>query len=240
MNLPKRTALLICLVVGWSATTRAHDPYEITSVAYLHSNRIELFVEMEFPAGMTLAGQPPVRDIAALTQFESALPRLRELAGGFFDLTAGNNRVQPLMTNVEFGVEDHIRFRLEYAPTRHRPLRFVARGLGAAANENPYGTSLTVLDMVNQKVLGQSTLLAATPTAEFPPRTEPVPNTTPTPIIAPPLATIPGSNASPESSASVTLPAAAVKSPARPNWLVATVTGAAVLLITRAFFRRRE
>ena len=32
-------------------------------------------------------------DSYVLSQFESALPRLRELAGSFFDLTAGNNVV---------------------------------------------------------------------------------------------------------------------------------------------------
>jgi len=151
---------------------RAHDPYEITSVAYVHSNRIEMFIEMEFPAGMRLSGQKPVNDLAILSQFETALPRLRELAGNFYRFTAGNNAVAVLSTNVELGVEDHIRFRVEYAATPHRPLRFTARGLGGISDENPYGTSLTVLDMVNQKVLGQTTLFPATPDAQFPPATE--------------------------------------------------------------------
>lgn len=164
------TRILICLL-AWSVTSAtAHDPYEITSVAYVRSNQIELFIEMEFPAGMKLAGVNPVRDVAVVSQFESALPRLRELAGGFFRLTAGNNAVAVLSTNVELGVEDHIRFRLEYAATPYRPLQFTARGLGADSSENPYGTSLTVLDMVNQKVLGQTTLFAGQPNAQFPPQ----------------------------------------------------------------------
>jgi len=226
--------------VLFATPVRAHDPYEITSVAYLYSNRIELFMEMEFPTGMTLAGQKPVRDVAVLSQFEAALPRLRELAGGFYEFTAGNNAVQPLSTNVELGVEDHIRFRMEFASTQYRPLRFVAHGLGTDANENPYGTSLTVLDMVNQKVLGQTTLFAATPTAEFPPRiTESVETGTAAIETNPAVATIATPTPTPQATPPVaTLPTtSAIR---KPNWLLALVTLTAVFFITFAFFRRRE
>jgi hypothetical protein len=171
-----KAALLVCLALSFGPSARAHDPYEITSVVYLQSNRIELFVELEFPTGMTLAGQKPTRDVATLSQFEAALPQLRKLAGGFYDFTAGNHVVPALATNVELGVEDHIRFRVDYATTPHRPLRFVARGLGGNADENPYGASLTVLDMVHKKVLGQTTLFAASAPAEFPPRNQESPD----------------------------------------------------------------
>ncbi len=164
------TRISICLLAWFATTATAHDPYEITSTAYVRSNQIELFIELEFPTGMKLAGINPLRDAAVVSQFESALPRLRELAGSFFRLTAGNNAVAVLSTNVELGVEDHIRFRLEYAATPHRPLQFTAHGLGADSDENPYGTSLTVMDMVNQKVLGQTTLFARQPNAQFPPQ----------------------------------------------------------------------
>lgn len=226
------------IVMGFVATVAAHDPYEITSVAYIHSNRIELFVEMEFPTGMTLAGQKPVRDVAVLTQFESALPRLRELAGNFFNLTAGNNVVLPLSTNVELGVEDHIRFQVEFKPTPHRPLRFVARGLGSESSESPYGTSLTVLDMVNQKVLGQTTLFAGSPTAEFPPRPNETSETTAVaiesnaPVVTPRIA-------APASQPAPNVTPATPTQPRKPNWLVVSATLAALLIILFTFFRRR-
>jgi len=152
-------------------SARAHDPYEITSVVYVRSNVIELFIEAEFPTGMTLAGLTPTRDVAAETQFEAGLPQLKNFAGGLFEITAGKNVVQPLQTNVELGVELHIRGRVEFALTDYRPLRFNPRGLKAVPDV-PYGISLTVLDMVNQKVLGQSALFADSPAAEFP-ATEP-------------------------------------------------------------------
>lgn len=225
------------IVMGFVAPVAAHDPYEITSVAYLHSNRIELFVEMEFPAGMTLAGQKPVRDVAVLSQFEAALPRLRELAGSFFDLTAGNNVVLPLSTNVELGVEDHIRFQVEFKPTPYRPLRFVARGLGAESSESPYGTSLTVLDMVNQKVLGQTTLFAGSPTAEFPPRPDETSETNTVAIESNALVIAP-SIAAPTPQPATNGAAPTPTQTLKPNWLVMAASLAALLIILFAFFRR--
>lgn len=162
-----RFALLLSLFALLIVPARAHDAYEITSVIYLQTNRIELFAEMEFPTAMKLAGLTPTRDVAVLSQFETGLPRLLEAAGGFYEITAANNVIQPLSTNVELVVDDHIRFRVEFASTSHRPLRFTARSLKALAEQGGYGASLTVLDMVNQKVLGQTTLFADAPTAEF-------------------------------------------------------------------------
>lgn len=162
-----RILTLFCLLIATSHSARAHDPYEVTSVVYIRSNVIELFIEAEFPTGMILSGLTPTRDTAAETQFEAGLPQLKNFAGGLFEITAGNNVVQPLRTNVELGVELHIRGRVEFALTDYRPLRFVPRGLQAVPDV-PYGASLTVLDMVKQKVLGQSTLFADSPAAEFP------------------------------------------------------------------------
>ena len=42
-----RTALLFSLALLFAASAKAHDAYEITSVIYIQSNRIELFAEME-------------------------------------------------------------------------------------------------------------------------------------------------------------------------------------------------
>jgi hypothetical protein len=235
-----RATILFCLTAMLATRALAHDPYEITSVAYLYSNRTELFIEMEFPTGLNLAGQKPTREVVAASQFETALPRLRELAGRFYEFTAGNHVVLPLATNVELGVEDHIRFRLEFAPTAHRPLRFVARGLGAEAGETPYGTSLTVLDMVNQKVLGQTTLFAATPTAEFPPRVAEFDEIVPPPVAANPPD--PAALARPSASQPAAPVAAseALPPPRIPNWLLGCATVAAVFFISLALFRRRE
>ena len=175
-------ALTLGLMLLSIGSARAHDPYEIAAVVYVRSNVIELFMEMEFPTGMTLAGLTPTRDVAAETQFEAGLSQLKNFAGGLFEITAGNNVVQPLSTNVELAVEMHIRGHVEFALTDYRPLRFVPRGLKAVPDV-PYGVSLTVLDMVKQKVLGQAALFADSPPAEFPVTDLPA-----TPIAQPTLA----------------------------------------------------
>lgn len=158
------------LALFLTLTAHAHDPYEITSVASLHSNRIELLIELEFPTALKLAGIEPQPPAPLISQLEAAQSQLRQLAGSFFDFTAGQHVVPPRQTNVVLATEDHIHFQLEFAPTAHRPLRFSARGLANVADSS-YGTTLTVLDMVNQKVLGQTTLFANSPPADFPPRT---------------------------------------------------------------------
>jgi hypothetical protein len=233
---------LLCYFLAFGfciSTARAHDPYEITSVVYVRSNVIELFVEMEFPTGMKLAGVEPVRGVAAVTQFEPAQAQLATLAGGFFDFTAGNNKVAALTTNISLGVEDHIQFKLEYAATALRPLQFIARGL-RGVNDSPYGTSLTVLDMVNQKVLGQTTLFADSPRADFPPPITPEPGE-PSTISAPtnmaPPPTNSASAAPPVSARDATPPPAPTR---QPSWLLILVLLGAASLIAFAFFRRRE
>jgi hypothetical protein len=148
-------------------TARAHDPYEIASVVYVQSNRIEVFIELEFSTGMILAGRRPSGEASAENQFEAALPQLRQFAGGLLEITAGHHVVLPLRTNVQLGVEDHLQSKVEYALTDYRPLRFVPRGL-RSGEDSPYGISLTVLDMVNQKVLGQTTLFADSAPVDFP------------------------------------------------------------------------
>ena len=161
------SGVLLILLVLSITPVQAHDPYEISSVVYLQTNRIELLVEMEFPTGMRLAGLTPTKDVAVLSQFDAGQTRLFEAAGSFYEITAANNVIQPLSTNVELGVEDHIRFHVEFANTPHRPLHFAARSLKALAEQGGYGASLTVLDMVNKKVLGQTTIFADSPAMEF-------------------------------------------------------------------------
>jgi hypothetical protein len=186
-----RLRLIILALLTGAAIAQAHDPYEITSVVYLHSNRIELLAEMEFSTGMRLAGIAPTRTTPAADQFAAAQPQLQTAAGAWLQFTAGNNALLARRTNVQLGVEDHIRFQVEFAPTALRPLRVAAPGLRALSELGPYGTSLTVLDMVNQKVVGQTTLFAGSPVAEFtplPPASNPPPQLLPPPPAAAPVA----------------------------------------------------
>jgi hypothetical protein len=163
-----KTISLILLLILVALPGRALDSNEIATTVQVHSNRIELKMEMAFSTAMRMAGWTPSPEIAAATQFEQAQPALRNLAGMFFDFTAGNHRLTATRTNAQLGMENHIHLELEFAPTPHRPLRLMPQGLLVAGPEHPYGVTLTVQDMVNQKVLGQTTLFMANAAAEFP------------------------------------------------------------------------
>ena len=208
----------------------AHDPYEIASGVYLQSNRIEIMMEMEFAAGMILSGSEPSRDVSAEDQFESARPRLEQFVGRLFEITAGSNAVLPLRTNVQLGVEAHIRGQLEFALTDYRPLRFSAPELRAMPNA-PYGVSLTVLDMVNKKVLGQTTLFADSPPADFP-ATVPSQN----PLAMPPVA-VAGTNERPVVAPMTNSFPMAVETtkPRKPKLLAVVVVFAAVGILLAAW-----
>jgi hypothetical protein len=175
-----KTISVILLLVLVTLPGRALDSNEIATTVQIHSNRIEVKMEMAFRTAMRLAGWSPSPEIAAATQFEQAQPALRNLAGMFFDFTAGNHRLTATRTNVQLGVEDQIQFQVEYVPTVHRPLRLMPQGLLVAGPEHPYGVTLMVQDMVNQKVLGQTTLFMANATAEFPLKSEMETTATPT------------------------------------------------------------
>jgi len=144
----------------------AHDLYEITSTASIFTNSIEVQVEMEFRTALRLAGvetaQPPSEEL-----FRANQSRLLATAGNFFQVFAGGNLLTLRSTNVTLGVENHVQFRLEFPASRFRPLRFTADGLKPFEGQGPYGTTLTVLDMVNKKVLGQTVLYPASATGEF-------------------------------------------------------------------------
>jgi hypothetical protein len=159
---------LLFLVAG-TVCAWAHDPFEITSTIRLESNRTVVEIEMEFRAAMRLAGVPRAVEAAdSAVQFQSKLPELQRQAAQFFELGNAGGKLMVTGTNVTLGVEDHVKFNLEFPATRDG-LRVNAAGLKMLGEEGPFGTSVTVLDMVNLKVLGQSVLFASSPVAEFAP-----------------------------------------------------------------------
>jgi hypothetical protein len=220
--------LVLVLVSGLFMSAQAHDPYEIASVVYIQSNRIEVFLEMEFPTGLRLAGLAPSRTTSAESQFAAAVPRLEQFAGGLFEISASNHVLLSLRTNVELGAETHLRGHLEFALTEDRPLRFDPRGL-RSVQDVPNGVSLTVLDMVNKKVLGQATLFADSPPADFP-----ATDTATNPSVGPTLAGVKAGK--PLEVAVITnspSEGAVAKKSGRPGWLVTMVvlSGVAILLV---------
>jgi len=146
----------------------AHDPYEIVSTAYLHSNRLDLEVQMEFNTAMLVAGvnRREHPDVSEGDLFGRVKPQLEAVAAKFFEVLAGGGELPLRQAGVSLGVENHVQFELTYAQPDKQPLRFKAIGLRALEGLGPYGTALTVLDMVNQKVLGQPVLFPDSPEIE--------------------------------------------------------------------------
>jgi hypothetical protein len=162
--------LLILLILSKPFPSFAHDPYEITSTLSLYSNRTELSALMEFRTALLLANQPPPlssNDVPEI--FTSAQPALQHAAEQLFQLHASANELHPDSITVTREVEDHLQFKLSFPVCLGQPLQLKARGLEPLTNQGPYGATVTVLDMVNQKVLGQTVLFAITPAADFAP-----------------------------------------------------------------------
>lgn len=158
LRLVSKFALLLLLVIHWPAL--AHDPYEIASTAYLRSNRLDLEVQMELHTAALLAGADP-REFGHVPDdelFTQVAPQLETEATVFFQILAGDGELVLTDAAVALAADAHVRFGLTYPLPRDQPLRFNAKGLRRLTGEGPYGTTLTVLDMVNQKVLGQTVL----------------------------------------------------------------------------------
>jgi len=170
---PSRLSLFLfaVLLIIFSLRAFAHDPYEITSTIRLETNRTLVEIEMEFNGAMLLVGVPrsqqPI-DQSAL--FQSKLSDLQHQAGQFFEIADATGPLSAISTNVTLGVENHVKFSLDYPPTR-TGLKLNATAVKSLAEHGPFGTTVTVLDMVNKTVLGQSVLFSNSPAATFAPPT---------------------------------------------------------------------
>jgi hypothetical protein len=160
-----RRPLLAILLVSAAFSGFAHDPYGLTATAYLWTNRVDLTVVMEFRTGLRLAGVEPRPPAGVSTTNWFAENRAALLACGksFCQIESGKNLLPVSAVEVTLGVEDHIEMQLEYPAATERPLRFDAAGLKTLAGQGQYGVALTVLDMVNGKVLGQPVIFADAP-----------------------------------------------------------------------------
>jgi hypothetical protein len=166
-----KIALLVLLALT-SLRALAHDPYEITSTLSLYSNRTELRVEMEARTALLFAGHNALVTSEQIPGiFTSLHEALTDTASRFLKLTTAGRDLHPEKTSLLLGVEDHLQFTLQFPRVRGGSIHCEARVLQAFTNEGPYGISLTVLDLVNKKVLGQSVLFKGSSAADFPSQT---------------------------------------------------------------------
>lgn len=165
----ERGILVLAFLLVIAAPAFAHDPYEISSTVRIETNRTLIEVEMEFNGAMLLVGGPRSSEVAEQAAlFQTKLSELQQQAGQFFGVSGVAGTLSASGTNVTLGVENHVKFNLEYPATRSG-LKLEATGLKALSERGPFGVGVTVLDLVNMKVLGQATLFANSPVAEFAP-----------------------------------------------------------------------
>lgn len=179
---------LLLLVFALASRSLAHDPHEITSTIRMETNRTLVEIEMEFSAAMALVGVPRSGErVKEAALFQSKLPDLQQQAGRFFKIGGAGGLFSATSTNVTLGVENHVRFDLEF-PATPNGLTLKAAGLKSFGEQNSFGVGVTVLDMVSMKVLGQSTLFANSPVTEFAPVAIPATNSAATSTITNPTA----------------------------------------------------
>ena len=148
------------------AAARAHDPYEITATGSVFSNRVEFNAVFEYRAARLLAGLGwPTNQINEAAEFLTLQPALEKVAADFFRVTAAEKVLTPGNVAVSIGVENHVTFAVNFPADNVSGLVVSTPGLTALAAEGPYGTGLTVLDMVRQKVWGQKVFTSANPSA---------------------------------------------------------------------------
>ena len=118
-------------------------------------------------------------DFSRPEERDEALPVLLAQGAGLFDLNCGTNVLRAAPAEVILGNEDHVGFKLAYAlpenQTTNAMLRFDAKLLGHLPTDEGYGVSLVVLDMTNNKVIGQKMLNASGPVFEIAMPPPPVP-----------------------------------------------------------------
>jgi hypothetical protein len=164
--------LLLWLGLSGVLSARAHDVCEIGAAVYLHTNRVELNVVLVRPTIMRAADAQGVHllDFSRPDERENALPVLRSQGGKLFILRLGTNQLAALPVTVNLGQDDHVNFRLTYPTPIPRGtndlLTLEAKVLSHLPTDERYAVSLTMLDMVNPRVVSQKLLRSGAATCE--------------------------------------------------------------------------
>jgi len=147
-------ALVMIVLVLLGAPVWAHDPLEITATLYFRSNQVELFAEMEMRPARVLAGGK------SEFTYEQIITELQNRAASCFQVTSGSKVIAAASASAVAAEEQHVQLRLIYPRPASSSFQLEAPMLSELAADGPYGVGLTALDMVHQKVVGQSVLFA--------------------------------------------------------------------------------
>jgi len=91
--------------------------------------------------------------------------KMNDRAADYFKLWSDEESLAATSATATPGVENHVQLRLLYPRPAGGAFKVEAPLLVTLAADGAYGVSLTLLDMVNQKVVGQSVLLAGSSTS---------------------------------------------------------------------------
>lgn len=146
----------------------AHEPFEITTDARLHADRLNVRITMAAgtAAKACLVQNDPKgpRPTIAAAKFEALRTQLETCAAGLYEITAGGAAMRARDARASLSVENDVELELVYpAPTRS-PLRFDAVLLKRLPDPT-YGAQLTVTG--EGTFLGQQLLRADASTLEI-------------------------------------------------------------------------
>src|SRR5262245_29347111 len=113
---------VVCFSIA--STAWGHDPFEVTTLVFLQTNRIELQATFARRAAMILAGQKdaPSGVWSGPQEFNAVRPLLVSSAPKLFSIIVGGQPMEAKEADVLQGVEDHVEYRLTYALPARGPL----------------------------------------------------------------------------------------------------------------------
>ena len=157
-------------IIFTAARVFAHDRLETSATVYLRGTNVELRVVMLRKTVMLAAERQGIHlvNFSIPSELEDAMPVLRAQAAGLVTLNVGTNVLRAAQTNVLIGAEEeHVGFNLVYLLPANSAFRLDAKILGQLPPDEPFAVNLTALDMVNNKVVTQQLIYAASPTLEL-------------------------------------------------------------------------
>ena len=152
--------LTLLLVVTFSRSARAHDPFEITTVGLVSAHALELNVTMKQSVAERLAAKSARWDAGTLR----ASGAVDALAAELFVVTVSGEPLPFIGHRVTPRPDAELEFRLEFAPPQPGPLRLRARHLELLPEG--YLNAVTLRSAVPALALGTRMLHAAEPVFE--------------------------------------------------------------------------
>lgn len=150
--------LLAALIATWLSlvprAAKAHDPFEITTLALVGARALELRVTMtQSAAARYLAGAREASAGSARNPDASLAALLAAHAPALFAVTSAGASLSPVRHGVAINAESEVEFQLEYGTPRPGTLRLEAKHLNVLPEG--YVNSVTVQTVRPARVLNQ-------------------------------------------------------------------------------------